>query len=1532
MKFKNCLIIAVMVILSGLFALTVSAKDKVSFKDDFIACQSDILLTQTSQKWTDFRSRGFTQWKPYVTNDPENAENKVLAIDKNTASATTKNEHLGTVNDLLSGQLTSSFRFYIPSDKMASGGILYNSTASNESITIGMVDSSNAANFLIYSYIRPNTAAGAQIYSHGQTKIVEKDMWHTIKMTVDTETGKRETYLDGELLYSSVIDSIKGKSMSEFRISVTGALSESLVYVDDIKLTAPDTEWLYDIKDVIYSNGTTYTAFPEAGGMLKSIKIEKSSLADGSGMLVAAYFNKNRELEKISFADFNKENFTEENALININMSLPEGLTEGTVKIFIWDKEGKIRPLENTFVSEISKVEPTLYLIGDSTMATYTERDFPRAGIGQMAGLFFKNIDVVNYGSSGKTTATYLEYEGWENTLNSVKSGDYAVIQLGINDTIYDIGTDTYYNNLKFMTDTLLERGVNVIVNTPSVRRMFDSNGKFMSTFDENGKFVSTDVYVKNGKNYYETVKEFISVYSGKEGFFSVDMTAKTASLIGPNATTDDSTRRFYMQDVYYNWDDSYAQDPRAAESRYADKNSNNYKNCQTDHTHLTYYGATIFAKELAKGIKELGIPLSAYVINLNKPVYYPDGLSGEGVVTEIATKNTAVFVTSEVYGREKAYATDSNPQTYWQSDELPMAEDKGKSLMLDKIYSDDSMLLAEYSFAPEKNILVFEEDVLVTDITGEKALPYFYGSDGEIALTTVITDSKMVVTGSTIVSEVKPDTWYKLKFIFNIPNRTCDVYVDGVLKLSNKSFREDADNISSIRYHITNGNAGQFYADNIKITRGEGGETILDENFENYNEGESLSSMWKTASEEGNVCAERYDPSERSKFPQNIVLDLKKIDYLENIEITFPHNCFYKFKAEVSKNGKNYAHIAVFDDKFYGGTVNFSVSPVAGRFLRITFIDGEGDVLPAVSEIKVTSGPKTPEENLAFTANIKSSSANSGYDARNLNDNIISCFDNIGEWRAASNDSSPWIQLSWDEEKTVDRVVLYPSVQPKDNIKTGLLSFSDGSSIEVTDIPKAGTPLVIDFETKKITYIRFTITKYEGTASLSEMQVYPEGEKPELIEYIEPWKVVTINEDYGSKWLVSADIDNDGDVELISARSQTEQFNVDNHAVKTACAMELDGSLIWTWGVKGEGLTTMGADSACQVYDIDNDGILEVLLCTQTEFVILDARNGQEEKRYPLPVGQSHPSEWATDCIVIANISGNSYPSDIIVKSRYHEAWAYTKDWEPIWHVSMPGGMKIGHQPLPVDIDNDGYDEVMVGYSLVNPDGSYRWIMDKTEYLSDLKKGHTDSVKILNHGEGVKPEDIRICLCLCGACDIVMIDGNGKRVWAEEDGLHYETILTGNLMKGSDETFIISNPNVPEYMDESGNQPIYIHDINGNLLVKRYGFEWNRKPSIINWSGDEDWIYMPADGVMVDINMNIMARTLAPVRGHDSAMAYNVSSGDTVYRLDFNGDGRQDLANLTDAGGKVELYIYLNENGKIVSDGTGSGYNVSFY
>lgn len=950
--------------------------------------------------------------------------------------------------------------------------------------------------------------------------------------------------------------------------------------------------------------------------------------------------------------------------------------------------------------------------------------------------------------------------------------------------------------------------------------------------------------------------------------------------------------------------------------------------------------------------------------------------------------------------GKTVSNILDGDIHTYWEAGVPEPPEDKGQSLMITK-EGNGSAVVVTYSFNPQTELVVLEQDILTTESVSEKALPYFYSADGGIALTNVFIDSRMVATGNTLVNEIKTDTWYHLKFVMNVRAKTCDIYLDGVLKLDDKPFREEVGDISKIRYHISNDRTGTFFLDNVKITVGsEDSEPILFEDFESYSEGTSNIDGWGGSKGAGSYSVERYRLKEGAKYPQRVVLDLGRVGYLEQAQVVFPQGHSYKFEVEASRTDRAYTHIAQFNDRYYGGTVDFAFSPVSARYIRITFLDGQDGVPATLSDFNVWWQKRTPEENLAYIADITASSElDSDHDVRGVSDNIIAKFARFGEWRPLETDTVPYIEMKWDAPQNIDRIVIHDSAILEENIIKGVLTFSDGTEMEVTGIPTTGKPLILDFEPKNVTWLRFTLAEYEGAAAISEMQVYPVGEKPELIDYIEPWKVVTINEEYAGKWILAADVDNDGEAELVSCRSQYDQHHNDNHEVRTACAMELDGSYIWTWGTAGEGVTTMGADSPCQVHDIDNDGVLEVLLCTREELVILNAQTGQEEKRYPLPVGKTHPEEWTTDSILVANITGGDYPSDIIVKSRYHEAWAYTKDWKLIWHVSMPGGMRIGHQPLPIDFDNDGYDEVLVGYSLVNPDGSYRWIMNKDEYRSELAAAHShsDSIKVLGYyvvgdvnengvinekdaalaesligkepteyqlkagdvdldgaitqadadmirqrirneiksfpNKGAKPEDIRVCVCLCGSNDLVMVDGNGKRVWAEEDGMHYETIMLGKLVEGSDETQIVTNPNFPQWMNsESGNQPVFIHDVKGNLLRAHFGVEWNRKLSVINWSGGADYIYLPADGFLVDIDMNIKARTLAPTRGHDSAMAYMVPRGDKAFRLDFNGDGRADLANLTDSGGKVELYIYLNENGKIVADGIGSGHNVSFY
>jgi LmbE family N-acetylglucosaminyl deacetylase len=93
-------------------------------------------------------------------------------------------------------------------------------------------------------------------------------------------------------------------------------------------------------------------------------------------------------------------------------------------------------------------------------------------------------------------------------------------------------------------------------------------------------------------------------------------------------------------------------------------------------------------------------------------------------------------------------------------------------------------------------------------------------------------------------------------------------------------------------------------------------------------------------------------------------------------------------------------------------------------------------------------------------------------------------------EW-VTDNQARAWIQLNWKSAVTVNEVLLSDRSDPNQNVLSGTLTFSDGSSISVGALPVYGTPYPITFSPKTITWTRFTITGAKGTATgLAEFQV----------------------------------------------------------------------------------------------------------------------------------------------------------------------------------------------------------------------------------------------------------------------------------------------------------------------------------------------------------------------------------------------------------------------------------------------------------
>ena len=478
-----------------------------------------------------------------------------------------------------------------------------------------------------YEYIRPSDAS--------QQELMRAPGWHTYKFIIDYKANQTSLFIDEQLIGQPVQFATTISNLNFVQLRGT-EYAQTIYYLDDIKVDglsdvtsyAADSLYFTD-KDGMFVQG------PQPGGELNRAVISKSSSQAGNGTAVFACFNENNILQSVKTVNFADSDFNNDKATLNVNMQMPASVTDitnGKTKVFFLKSMSSLKPLEaaSEFRHKVSAV-PSFYLIGDSTMCTYDERFYPRCGTGQVLSDFFSGINIYNRAASGATTSSMLGngnqvgYGMWVDVLSDVKTGDYAVLQLGINDSRNGIGLSTYINNIDAMVKTLHEKGVNVILASMITDHIF-TNGNYNVVFDQNGKFVSTTKFINpnSGEDYLEGLYSYMESMSGTPGFRSIDMTALTAELIGPNATENGSTRRYFILDCLYNWD-AYKNNDAAAVS-YNNPYGPDYRPTlhAGDTTHLTVYGASKFAQKMAQAIHDLNIALSGYTTNLSKEIVYP--------------------------------------------------------------------------------------------------------------------------------------------------------------------------------------------------------------------------------------------------------------------------------------------------------------------------------------------------------------------------------------------------------------------------------------------------------------------------------------------------------------------------------------------------------------------------------------------------------------------------------------------------------------------------------------------------------------------------------------------------------------------------------------------------------------------------------------------------------------------------------------------------------------------------------------------
>jgi DNA sulfur modification protein DndE len=227
----------------------------------------------------------------------------------------------------------------------------------------------------------------------------------------------------------------------------------------------------------------------------------------------------------------------------------------------------------------VPEKKPTIFLIGDSTMANKPLHENPERGWGQFLPKFMTDdVEIQNHAVNGRSTKSFLKENRWDTVMGRMKAGDYVLIQFGHNDSkLQDSNRSApahtlYKENLvRYVNDTR-SKGATPILITPVMRRKFDAAGKFV---DQHG-------------DYPAVVKEVAAMLN----VLLIDLHKSTEALIIKEGI--ENSRRFFLNIPANHF--------------------KNYRGKAEDNTHFSEYGASSVASLVCQSIKDQNLPLAKYL------------------------------------------------------------------------------------------------------------------------------------------------------------------------------------------------------------------------------------------------------------------------------------------------------------------------------------------------------------------------------------------------------------------------------------------------------------------------------------------------------------------------------------------------------------------------------------------------------------------------------------------------------------------------------------------------------------------------------------------------------------------------------------------------------------------------------------------------------------------------------------------------------------------------------------------------------
>lgn len=290
-----------------------------------------------------------------------------------------------------------------------------------------------------------------------------------------------------------------------------------------------------------------------------------------------------------------------------------------------------------------------------------------------------------------------------------------------------------------------------------------------------------------------------------------------------------------------------------------------------------------------------------------------------------------------------------------------------------------------------------------------------------------------------------------------------------------------------------------------------------------------------------------------------------------------------------------------------------------------------------------------------------------------------------------------------------------------------------------------------------------------------------------------------------------------------------------------SAHAFDHSGKKLWTWEAPEKYRRERSEfEAPGVVWDFDQDGKAELLHWRQAgnqEFLVMaNGETGEIKSQTAWPT-KALPHVYNNFRLAIGKLTAGE-PNEVVVFTDMGgtiRVDAYDSQLTHLWnHTEMRKKDNLGHYVYPVDLDEDGIDEVLVGSLLLDSDGKEIW--NRFDLLDD-NHDHADNYKFADINDDGK-KDI---LTANSETGVFMYEANtGEIIW-QNIAEHSQQIEAGYFLKDKSKPQVVVGART--YGNRQAGEQYLWSQLYWFSDQGEYLFKWPRKP--INGNPDfvkGDW------------------------------------------------------------------------------------------